>query len=444
MKVLHISTYDLTGGAALAAFRLHQAMAKREDCNSSMLVMGKKSQGQDIVKARFSKKFFERFRDRMEQSRVANDHSRHASALKNVELFSDDRGIWNDSIRENVKGADLLQLHWVSQFLNYRPFFQHVPQNVPLVWRLADMNAFTGGCHYDEGCGRFEDACGSCPKLQSKDARDLSHAILSRKKAALNHIADDRLHIVALNAWMAGNVKRSSLFGRFACTIIPNGVSLDEFWPVPRHIARAALGIPEQRQVLAFVAESAANVRKGFHLLCEALQRFQNRQNLLLLVVGASQHLPALPLPTFQVGFVDNAILLRQIYSAADVFIIPSIEDNQPNTVLEAMACGAPVVGFQAGGIPEMVEHGKTGLLAPVGDVQALAHAIELLLADERGRSSMGSFSRQRVEQGFSRAAQVQRYLDLYRTLLGGGIPQSPALKRPNAPPTVRMVPDAS
>jgi glycosyltransferase involved in cell wall biosynthesis len=317
-----------------------------------------------------------------------------------------------------VRGFDIIQLHWVSNFLNYRRFFQNVPGEVPLVWRFADMNPLTGGCHYDGDCGRFAESCGECPKLQSHNENDLSRAIWERKKSGLAHLPSNRLHIVALNSWMAEQVRRSSLFKRFECSIIPNGVDLEEFRPVPQGIAREALGIPAGRQVLAFVAESAANVRKGFHLLCGALEKLKTRSNLFLLIVGDSPHAQSLNVPALRVGFVQSPLFLRQIYSAADLFAIPSLEDNQPNTVLEAMACGTPVVGFKAGGIPEMIDHGKTGLLVPRGDVQELALAIESLLNDERLRATMGTLARKRAEAVFSRDGQVRQYLELYSRLL--------------------------
>ena len=169
--------------------------------------------------------------------------------------------------------------------------------------------------------------------------------------------------------------------------------------------------------MLAFVAESVNDRRKGFQLLLAALEHLKARKNLFLLAVGQSYPLPV-NVPSLQVGRVENVVFLRQIYSAADVFVIPSLEDNQPNTVLESMACGTPVVGFNVGGIQEMVEHGRTGLLAPAGDVQQLTQAIEHLLDHNAERIEMAANARKRVEEKFSRQEQVRGYLDLYERLL--------------------------
>jgi glycosyltransferase involved in cell wall biosynthesis len=418
VRVVHISTFDLRGGAALAAYRLHRAMAKRSDCDSTMLVETKDSDDPDVVRANHCRSIPQRAKRRLQRWWIYRDREPYSEALSKVEIFSDDRVAGSDRISINMSDFDVVQLHWICGFLDYQRFFRALPEQVSLVWRLSDMNPFTGGCHYDGGCGRFEKMCGRCPMLKSEREDDLSRAIWARKRRALDQLSDDRLHIVALNRWMAEQVRRSSLLGRFTCSIIPNGVDLEEFRPIPSAAAKQALGIPTGRRVIAFVADSVNNVRKGFSLLLEALDLLKARQNLFLLVVGKPQDLPPLTLPSLVVGHVQAVPFLRQIYSAADLFLISSLEDNQPNTVLEAMACGTPVVGFKAGGIPEMVEEGKTGLLAPRGNVTELARAIEFLLDHEQERLEMAARARKRVEDFFARDRQVQNYLNLYSRLV--------------------------
>lgn len=434
LRVLHISTSDIDGGAALAAYRLHRAMRRRPHCSSTMLVRTRESQDPSVVQARVSMNVLQRVKRAVRRSWIDRDCERYSQALSKVEIFSDDRGWAAGNVTANVSAFDIIQLHWISQFLDYRRFFKAVP-DVPLVWRLADMNPFTGGCHYDGDCGRFANACGCCPMLESRQENDLSRDIWERKSTAFNQISTEGLHVVALTQWMARHVRRSSLLGRFECTVIPNGVDLEEFKPVAPAAAREALDIPNGRQVVAFVSHSVGNVRKGFNLLLKALDRLSTRRNLFLLIVGASDNLPPLSLPCLQVGSVQSVPFLRQIYSAADLFVIPSLEDNQPNTVLEAMACGTPVVGFKAGGIPEMVEEGVTGLLASPGNVPELAAAIEFLLDHEPERLRMAIAARRRIEEVFTRDAQVQEYLNLYSRLLS---------RRKITTITRRPVPDSS
>jgi glycosyltransferase involved in cell wall biosynthesis len=216
---------------------------------------------------------------------------------------------------------------------------------------------------------------------------------------------------------MENQVRRSSLFGRFDCSVIPNGVDLDQFFPLDSAVARSALGIPAGRKVLAFVADKVKNVRKGFSLLLDAVKSLAKQHDLHLLAVGQSSPLP-LELPATLLGPIQAVAFLRQVYSAADVFVIPSLEDNQPNTVLEAMACGTAVAGFGVGGIPEMVQTGETGVLAKNREVNELARAIEYLLMHEPERRRMATAARQCVEQRFTRTGQVQKYSELYARLL--------------------------
>jgi glycosyltransferase involved in cell wall biosynthesis len=394
-------------------------MAKRSDCDSTMLVGKKDSNDPDVVTTDFPMSIPRRAKRRLERWWIYRDREPYSEALSKVEIFSDDRVAGSNRISINMSDFDVVQLHWISWFLDYRRFFKALPKNVPLVWRLSDMNPFTGGCHYSGGCCRFEKTCGRCPMLESEREDDLSRAIWMRKKNALDRLPNDRLHIVALNQWMAEQVNRSSLLGRFDCSVIPNGVDLEAFRAIPSTAARKALGLPSGRRVIAFVADSVSNSRKGFNLLLEALHSLRARHDLFLLILGNSQqNLPPMSLPYLTVGHIQATAFLRQIYSAADLFLISSLEDNQPNTVLEAMACGTPVVGFRAGGIPEMVEQGITGLLASQGNVTELAQAIDFLLDHEQERTEMSGRVRKRAEEVFSRDGQVRKYLDLYLRLV--------------------------
>ncbi len=424
----------MKGGAALAAYRLHRAMLHHEDCRSSMVVLRRDSRDPSVFRSHQSSAAWRRAERLFLRWRIERDRGPYREPLSRAEIFSDDRGMGAGQIVPNIVEFDIVQLHWIAEFLHYGKFFSTVPPHIPLVWRLADMNPFTGGCHYDARCGRFEQACGCCPMLDSQQPHDLSSATWKRKARAFATLSDGDLHLVALNEWMAGQVKRSSLFRRFECTVIPNGVDLQDFRPVPRLAAKEALGIPGGSEAIAFVSDSVNNVRKGFRLLVDALNALRDRRNLVLLVVGESDAGIRSSLPAVQVGRVQSVPFLRQIYSAADLFVIPSLEDNQPNTALEAMACGTPVVGFATGGIPELVEHGRTGLLAAPGDVSDLARAIERFLDDEQLRATMARAARTRAETVFPREKQVVRYLELYTRLLAQRRATRPAAARLRVP----------
>jgi glycosyltransferase involved in cell wall biosynthesis len=282
------------------------------------------------------------------------------------------------------------------------------------------MNPFTGGCHYDDGCGGFLSGCGRCPQLGSADPFDLSSMVWERKQLAFKAIDPARLRIVAPCGWMSDQVKKSSLLGRFCVTTIPYGIDTADFAPRDRHLARDVLGLPRDARVLLFAAESVTNRRKGFALLAEALEGLNEIPNLILISIGFGNPVIDSRIQHHHLGFVSNERLLSLIYSAADLFVIPSLQDNMPNTVLESLACGTPVVGFGVGGIVDMVRPGVTGLLVRAGDVVALRDAIARLLDDPASREYMAAECRRVAVKEYSRELQAERYVALYEMLLQG------------------------
>ena len=281
------------------------------------------------------------------------------------------------------------------------------------------MNPFTGGCHYTDGCERYQVGCGRCPQLGSTRTFDLSRRIWKRKQASYDSIRSGKLHLVPLNSWMAQLVQKSSLLGRFPVTIIPNGLDTEEFAPRDIRMAREALGLPQDAKVILFVADSVSRERKGLGLLSKALERLSRIPNLCLATVGGGAPLLDGPIRVCHLGRTDNDRLLSFIYSAADIFVIPSLEDNMPNTVLESLACGTPVVGFDTGGIPEMVRPGVTGTLVPVGDSVALEQARAALLQDDATREEMSRNCRRIAVEEYSLEGLGRNYRHLYERILG-------------------------
>lgn len=419
MRIVHLSTYDTKGGAALAAYRLHKRMQVLGH-ESSMLVAERRSQDRSVVEFVPSQMLPDRIRRRLRRHALDRDHAKYsATRPAGVELFSDDRSRYGGDLIAQLPSCDVINLHWVAEFVDYSEFFPTVAARIPVVWRLADMVPLTGGCHYDENCGRFQQRCGSCPQLGSTDERDLSAAIWQRKQEAFSRTPPNRVHIVALCQWMHDLVKNSPLLSRFPSSLIPNGVDIEAFAPRDRSFAREVLGIPQHAKVVMFVSEYVSSRRKGFGLLLEALSGEQLCADLFLVSVGKEAPPVSNTIPTAHMGYVDNDRWLSLIYSAADVFVIPSMQDNLPNTVLESIACGTPVVGFESGGIPDMVRPGKTGLLVSPGDVTGLRAAIRTLLRDAAMCAALREQCRKTAVTDYSRDLQVQRYLDLYQSLTG-------------------------
>ena len=419
LKILHVSTEDIAGGAGRATYRLHTGL-RRLGYESSMYVVRRssKSKHSKITAFNASMDWTSRIRRRLRHGRIAREFARYSTSRPaGFEIFSDDRSEFGDDMVKHFPPCDVVNLHWVARFVYYEAFFSTVPKRTPVVWRIADMNPITGGCHYDEGCRKYLDGCGACPQLGSDDPDDLSRQVWKRKREIFGGVEPHRLHFVALNKWMATNLAQHPFLNRFPVTIIPNGLDTEVFVPRERKIAREILGLPHDATIILFVASNVQIRYKGFLPLTEALSGLKGQDNLLLLSVG-TMLVPDLGAHHTNLGHINDDRLLALTYNAADLFVIPSLQDNSPNTVLEAMACGIPVVGFETGGVPDMVRSGVTGSLVPCRDVAALRAAIEDLIEKPLKREEMGLNSRRVALHEYSLAVQARRYAELYQSLL--------------------------
>lgn len=414
MTVTHLNTTDISGGAARAAYRLHQGL-RQHGVDSSMFVEHKRSRDPSVERFSPAHDLWTRIRRSLRRRRLRRDFRPYRSSRPGgLEPFSDDRSPYADRLPVALPQVDVYNLHWIRGFVDLGAFFQAVDR--PIVWTLHDMNAFTGGCHYTAGCERYVRRCGSCPQLGSNTDDDLSREIWNRKASAYAALDKGDLHIVALCSWMAECVRNSALLSRFPVSVIPNGLDTSLFAPRPAQGLRHALRIDDAARVILFVAERTDNQRKGFSLLASALQSLQFDAPIVLLSVGG--HEPELDTPHVHLHFgsIESDELLAATYSAADLFVVPSLQDNLPNTVLEAMACGTPVVGFDTGGIPDMVRPGETGWLAETGNVRDLSSALRTALRSgmlqERGRAA-----RSFVLSNHTLSIQAAQYADLYDAL---------------------------
>jgi glycosyltransferase involved in cell wall biosynthesis len=413
MNVIHLSTNDISGGAARSAYRIHSGL-RSLGINSSMLVRSRRSDDEFVAEVQPPQTLWGRARQRLRQERIQRAFGRYRSSLKpGFELFSDDRSAWGGGLLDQIPPASILQLHWIARFVDLGIALPRLCARSPVVWTLHDMNALTGGCHYDLGCGRYQQSCGRCPELGSRVEHDLSRKIWKRKRAGYDRIAAGRLHLVTPSHWLRDHVRSSSLAAPFPVSVIPYGLDLDVFTVHDRTIARDLLGLPRRARVVLFVAEVMYNARKGFSLLRDALQGLAGAEAPILLSLGHGRPVVG-GARAMHLGSVDNDRFLSIVYSAADLFVIPSLDDNLPNTVLESMACGTPAVGFAVGGIPEMIRPGETGWLAEPGDVAGLRNAILSALGDDTARAAMGKACRDRVEREHSLRRQAERYIKLY------------------------------
>jgi glycosyltransferase involved in cell wall biosynthesis len=419
MRVIHLSTSDSSGGAARAAQRLHCGL-RRLGHDSTMLVLKRASLDPDVVALKPLGGIVHRMRRRHLKRRIHRDFELYAATRPaGLEAFSDDRTPYGPDLVRQLGSCDLVNFHFVAGLVDWGSLFAALPRGMPVVWRLADINAMTGGCHYDGGCGRFTAQCGACPQLGSDLDGDLSRQVWLRKRAALDRLGTDRLHIVGPSRWTASQAKASSLFRDVAVSVIPNGLDTEEFAPRDRGFSRDLWGIPRDAGVVMFAADSLVNRRKGFACLAEALKGLAgSTAKTMLLSVGSLKEPLEVPLPHRNLGRITSDRLMSLAYSAADVSVMPSLQESFGQIVSESLACGTPVIGFDTGGIPDMVRPGQTGWLVPVGDIAALRTRIVQALADATTRSAMGEQCRRIALEEYTMERQAGKYAALYECLL--------------------------
>jgi glycosyltransferase involved in cell wall biosynthesis len=409
MKILHLSTSDIDGGGARAAYRLHEGL-KSIKVDSRMLVRAKLSTDKSIVA------------DKSLITKLGPPLSGLPLRFypKTYGMFSSQ---WFfDAIAPQVKqiNPDIVHLHWICNgFLSVESFSK---LNKPLVWTLHDMWPFTGGCHYTDECLGYKSTCGSCPLLRSQSSRDLSHWVMTRK---LNSWKKLNPIIVSPSNWLAKCALESTLFKNYRVEVIPHGLDLSRYKPVDQKLARNLLNLPQDKKLVLFGASSGAtgHTRKGFHLLQPALKKLNqmdSTSNLELVVFGASEPEKALDLgfKTHYLGTFQDDISLALIYSSADVMVVPSTQEAFGQTASEALACGTPVVAFASTGLQDIVEHQVDGYLAQPFEIDDLTEGIAWILQDEVRLLKLRQQARSKAEQQFSLALQANRYISLYDSLL--------------------------
>jgi glycosyltransferase involved in cell wall biosynthesis len=414
IRVTQVSTTDVRGGAARAANRLHRMLGSA-GVSSQMLVAQRFGHDPGVVlynpvspaPAVLGDAFF-RLSRRLHRPSVD----------KAGGYFSPDWSLAGRRLPSQIPECDVVNLHWVADLLDYRSL-PRIAARHPIVWTFHDMNAFTGGCHYSGLCGRFVERCGSCPQLMTTtNDVDFTRRVLERKREVLSRVPRSRLTVVSPSNWLAKEARRSALFRDFDVRVIPNGIDLQEFRPMERSEARRRLKLPANARIVLFVAEQVADRRKGLRLLLKAFQEIRDVPGLLLVTLGRGGYEATTSHPTQHLGELHASDDLCAAYSAADVFAIPSLQDNLPNTILESMACGTPVVGFDAGGVPEAVVDGYSGLVASTGDSSAMASALQRILEDRSLQSVFSRNARRHVEREYAIALQVRRYAALYQELV--------------------------
>lgn len=423
MNILLINTLN-NGGAAKACIRLHQGLLN-ERIDSKLLFQKKDLDGipetyqillpQKKKKRTLSQKLRRYFKYTDKSNKISNDREEFIkSRSSNLEIFSypfSDIDLTSDKLYQS---ADIVNLHWVSNFLDFPSFY--LKNTKPVVWTLHDANPFMGGEHYAERIIGIDETGCPIPRQYSERETKESEKIIAIKSKALKEVTN--LHIVCPSHWLRKESERSQLFHKFPHYTIPYGFPTDIFKPLDRGFCREVLNIPKDKFVLLFVSESVSKFRKGFEFLKRSVANISTiySDEFYFCAIGADNQLDS-GHNYLKLGVISDERLMAIAYSAADIFVIPSLEDNLPNTMIESLLCGTPVVGFPTGGISETIINSFNGYICPEISVTSLQQTIEKIFLNK------DSFDRQAIHKDaagkYNLTRQANEYIALFESILG-------------------------
>ncbi len=403
MKVLILSTFAKTGGAAIAARRLLHAL-NANGVEATML--SRRNMTLPFWKEKWGGVPF-----LVERLCVwlANGMSR-----KN--LFAVDIANCGDDITKTkaYKEADVVHLHWVNQgFISLGVLRKIVNSGKRIVWTMHDQWPLTGVCHYSDGCKRYETECRCCPLLSMKGKGDLSDKVFRKKRKLYS---EGRITFVTCSEWLGRMARNSALGSGQEVVSIPNAIDTQVFRPFDRMAAREELGLRKDMTLILFGCQKVTDKRKGLDYLIEAVR---NLPQIGVVLVGgnAGETMALMPdgVEVTCIGQVNDVGRMAALYAAVDAFVTPSLQDNLPNTIMESMACGTPCVGFDVGGIPEMIDHGVNGYVARYKDAVSLAEGIRYVTAKENSRR-LAQAAREKVMRCYSETNVSERYVEVYQS----------------------------
>ena len=409
MKVVQVITSS-KGGAGIAALRLHKAL-QQAGIQSAYLAMDKTLNFDDaeIEDAFFTyqkpsllKRALLKLQTTINPS-YWQQYKKKLAAIDSemdYEILTLPFSKYRLAAHPLIAEADLVNLHWVGQLLDYEHFFSEVKK--PIVWTLHDMNPFMGIFHYK---GDQEN---------NAVAKQIDDAVAAIKRQAIQNIS--KAAIVSPSNWLLTLASNSGVFNRFQLKeCIPNGIDLTQFNISKDTTLWDRLGIKDNENVLLFASGSLDNHRKGMDLMLAALEELTIPVTLLTLgkgsVESSNKAVKIIPL-----GFVSEAAEIAACYKVSDAFVLPSREDNLPNTMLESMATGTPVIGFAIGGMKEHISEGFNGILAEDISAESLAKAIEEFFKNRHDYDQQKI--RNYAQENFSLQQQAEAYIEVYHKLL--------------------------
>lgn len=414
MKVLIVNTSERAGGAAIAANRLMNAL-NNNAVEARMLVREKETDNPMVtaLPSRMIAKWHFLW-DRFRIFCTLHFHKKH--------LWEVDMGCSGNDIThlKVFQEADVIHLHWVNQgMLSLHSIQKILNSGKPVVWTMHDIWPATAICHLTLGCENFTDHCHNCRLLPcGGNDSDASTSVWLRK---YNLISQHKVFFVACSNWLAGEARKSRLLKSEPVASIPNPMDTSVYKPMDRTEARKHLCLPADKKLILFAAQKVSNKNKGIQYLIDGINALieedesrSKRWGMIMLGADADEIAKLFMMPVYRLGYVSDTARLVEIYNAADVFVLPSLSENLPNTIMEAMACGTPAVGFRIGGIPEEIDNRENGYVAEYKNCYDLANGIKWIL-EEADTEVLSHNAIKKVQKCYTPEVVAQKYMNVYK-----------------------------
>lgn len=417
MKIVHLNASD-KGGASIVAQRLNAALNQYTTVSSQHLI-------------------FDSSRSDLPETEVwANTPIRKLRALMNHALDKFDflqyerdpsiRFQFNHArigvdISEHplILNADIIHIHWILKgFLSFDSLKKLLSLGKPVVWTCHDLWPFTGGCFYLWGCEQLSKGCGTCPYMIHPEATNSPSFWLDWK---MHNLGAANIYWASPSQWLAEIAKTSPIMGQNTrISVIPNPIRVSDFKvsnPSEKKLIRECFGLKSNVFTVVFSAANLENPAKGFPDFVALIAHLRHRE-IQAIVIGRSEITVDLPVPCYNAGYVSDVSHVRALFSAADLYITTSQEDNLPTTVMESLACGVPSLGYQIGGIPELIDNGVNGFVYPKGEWKQMAEGVVKLIDNPLLLAEFSANARSKAEVHYDEAKVAKQYAELYHSII--------------------------
>ena len=418
MRVLIVNTSERIGGAAIAASRLVEAL-KNNGIKAKMLVREKQTDRLSVIELK--KNWWRMWQFIWERILIWKENQ-----FKKHNLFAVDIANTGTDITAipEFQAADIIHLHWINQgMLSLNDIQKILQSGKPVVWTMHDMWPCTGICHHARECDKYHQECHHCPYIyKGGGKKDLSNQVFKKKKE-IYQLAP--VTFVTCSRWLKERASQSALLDGHTIVDIPNPINTGLFKPQNALVARSRMGLPTDKKLILFGSVNVTDKRKGIDYFIESCKLLAEmhpelKEELGVVVYGknSEQLKPLIPFQVFPLDFISNEKDLVNIYNAVDLYVTPSLEENLPTTIMEAMACGVPCVGFNVGGIPEMIDHLHNGYVAEYKSAEDLANGVIWTLNESEYRTLSEEACR-KAASNYSESTIAKKYIDIYNKITG-------------------------